>query len=162
MGNLIYDLECEFGHQFEGWFRSAADFKQQKTDGLISCPECQTQAVRKLPSKLHIAKSINSNESMAATCTNPKSNFHFHDTFDSPQKLTVATGFVIAKQVMQALVRHSEDVGADFAKEARKIYYEEAPARAIRGHASAQEYEQLREEGIDIIPLPSIQQLDDD
>lgn len=162
MGNLIYDLECEYGHKFEGWFRSAVDYKTQKSKGYLSCPECQTQAIRKLPSKLNFSKKIANTGPEAATSTNNNGHFHHHEGEKNHNDLPLATGFVMAKQVMQALVRHSEDVGNDFAEEVRKIYYEEAPIRAIRGNASLQEYEQLREEGIDIIPLPSINAMDDD
>ncbi|GLR25791.1 hypothetical protein GCM10007875_08790 [Limnobacter litoralis] len=73
-----------------------------------------------------------------------------------PNTVDVATAFVMAKQVIQALVAHSEDVGERFAEEARKIHYEEAPARAIRGQASHEECEELRDEGIDIVALPNL------
>jgi hypothetical protein len=46
-----------------------------------------------------------------------------------------------------------EDVGADFAEEARRIHYVEAPERSIRGEASAEEYEALRDEGIEVFRL---------
>jgi hypothetical protein len=41
-------------------------------------------------------------------------------------------------------------MSAHFAEEARKIHYLEAPERSIRGEASAEEYEALREEGIEV------------
>ena len=37
---------------------------------------------------------------------------------------------------------------------ARKIHYDEAPARAIRGQATAEEHEELLEEGIPVARLP--------
>ena len=144
LATLIYDLECEYGHRFEGWFRSLNDYESQRADGLVGCPECQTTAVRKVPSKLNIGSS---------TLLEPKKQTSVDQTSPSDE-VKVTTAFVMAKQVMQALVRHSEDVGDNFAEEARKIYYEEAPARAIRGKASAEECEELRDEGIDIIALP--------
>ena len=45
-------------------------------------------------------------------------------------------------------------MGKDFAQEARRIYYMETPLRSIRGEASAEEYETLREEGIEVMRLP--------
>ncbi len=68
--------------------------------------------------------------------------------------MDVATAFVMARQAIQALINHSEDVGDRFAEEARKIHYEEAPVRAIRGQASPEEFEELRDEGIEVIALP--------
>ncbi|EXI77824.1 MAG: hypothetical protein AW12_03086 [Candidatus Accumulibacter sp. BA-94] len=54
------------------------------------------------------------------------------------------------------LLARCEDVGPDFAEEARKIHYLEAPDRAIRGEASAEEYEALREEGVEVLRLPRL------
>jgi hypothetical protein len=52
------------------------------------------------------------------------------------------------------VLQNSEDVGARFPEEARKIHYEEAPRRGIRGIASREEAEALVEEGIAVLPLP--------
>ena len=51
-------------------------------------------------------------------------------------------------------MRSTEDVGERFPEEARRIHYEETPARAIRGQASPEEAEALAEEGIDFASLP--------
>lgn len=61
----------------------------------------------------------------------------------------------MARQVMA----HTEDVGGDFAEEARKIHYGETKERAIRGQATQEETQELIEEGIDIMPLPIPQSL---
>ena len=67
-----------------------------------------------------------------------------------------------ALQQMQAamlnMVRHvmanTEDVGNQFAEEARKIHYGESEARHIRGQATRDETEALLDEGIDVMALP--------
>ena len=55
---------------------------------------------------------------------------------------------------LREVVRNTEDVGERFPEEARKIHYEETPARAIRGKASREEAEALPDEGIEFAPLP--------
>ena len=60
------------------------------------------------------------------------------------------------RQLVGTLVNNCEDVGNDFAEEARKIHYSEAPERAIRGHATDEECEALTDEGIAIMRLPNI------
>ncbi len=55
---------------------------------------------------------------------------------------------------LREVVRNTEDVGERFPEEARKIHYDEAPARSIRGKASREEAEALSEEGIDFSQLP--------
>jgi len=59
---------------------------------------------------------------------------------------------VVAK--LREIVRATENVGPRFPEEARRIHYDEAPARAIRGQASPDEAAALREEGIDFASLP--------
>jgi hypothetical protein len=50
----------------------------------------------------------------------------------------------------------SEYVGPRFPEEARKIHYEETPARGIYGEATREEAQALSEEGIEFFPLPSL------
>ena len=64
------------------------------------------------------------------------------------------------RQLVQAIVANSEDVGQSFAEEARKIHYNEAPERPIRGHATADECDALRDEGIQILSLPAVKEED--
>ncbi len=58
------------------------------------------------------------------------------------------------RQLVRTLIANSEDVGEQFAEEARKIHYEEAPDRAIRGQASDDDLASLADEGIAVISLP--------
>jgi hypothetical protein len=64
---------------------------------------------------------------------------------------------------MLNMVRHvmanTEDVGPQFAEEARKIHYGEREERNIRGQATREETEALLEEGIDVMPLPAPENL---
>jgi len=55
---------------------------------------------------------------------------------------------------LRQLMTKTEDMGAGFAQEARRMHYGEVQARAIRGQTSTREALELLEEGIDIIPLP--------
>jgi hypothetical protein len=54
----------------------------------------------------------------------------------------------------QAVERDFEDVGAEFAEEARQIHYGEAEARPIRGRTSLEDAKELLDEGIPVLPLP--------
>ena len=56
--------------------------------------------------------------------------------------------------MLDELLTKSEDVGTQFPEEARRIYYQEAPARSIRGQASQEEHDALVEEGIPVARLP--------
>ena len=80
----------------------------------------------------------------------------------APAPVTAARGEAIAGlppellTKLREVVRNTEDVGERFPEEARKIHYDEAPPRSIRGQASREEAEALAEEGIDFSQLPPI------
>ena len=134
---IIFDLSCKQGHPFEGWFQSAATYDGQLAGGLISCPHCGSIDVRRLPSAVHLAKPVNTPLASGVQT-----------------KIASKGGMPAAyQQLISMIVAHSEDVGMDFADEARRIHYFEAPERSIRGQASAEDYETLREEGIDVMRL---------
>jgi hypothetical protein len=61
---------------------------------------------------------------------------------------------MLYSRMLDELLIKTQDVGKDFPAEARRIFYDEAPARAIRGVASAQEHEELVDEGIPVARLP--------
>jgi hypothetical protein len=133
----VFDLGCDNEHSFEGWFASAEDFDRQQQAKLVECPVCGSHAVRKLPSA-------------------PRLNLGAEA---SVEKLPVAQANDASMQAMLLqMARHiqanSEDVGEKFPEEARRIHYEEAPKRSIRGLASRDEAASLAEEGIEVMPLP--------
>lgn len=37
---IVYDLRCENGHMFEGWFKDSGAFVDQQAQGRIACPVC--------------------------------------------------------------------------------------------------------------------------
>ena len=59
-----------------------------------------------------------------------------------------------ALQFMRGILANTENVGDRFAEEARRMHYDEAPARNIRGVATPEDAHALMEEGIDVMPLP--------
>lgn len=135
---IIFDLCCTREHRFEGWFRSADDFGAQQVKGLVSCPQCGSADVRRLPSAAHLVTSTSRQEAGALPT----------------RGVSAEEALAVLKAVVDRVVAGSEDVGRAFAEEARKIHYHESPARAIRGEASAQEFAELQEEGIDVVRLP--------
>ena len=55
---------------------------------------------------------------------------------------------------LREVLEKTENVGDRFAEEARRIHYNEAPARNIRGVTTPEDANALVEEGIDVMPLP--------
>jgi hypothetical protein len=75
-------------------------------------------------------------------------------TPDMEGKDPFAIAQMLYSRMLDDLLTKSEDVGKDFPAEARKIYYQEVPARAIRGQATEQEHDELVDEGIPVARLP--------
>ncbi len=135
---IIFDLSCNNGHRFEGWFASSDAFDDQLTRGLVSCPVCASEEVRRVPSAVHVARASEVPPPQAATAV-AKPRGEMLEAYH---------------RLVSAIIAGSEDVGAEFASEARKIHYLEAPERSIRGQASEQEFEALRDEGIEVFQIP--------
>lgn len=55
---------------------------------------------------------------------------------------------------LRKIFDETEDVGERFAEEARRIHFNEAPSRPIRGTASPEDTQALRDEGIEVLTLP--------
>lgn len=151
----VLDLHCAHLHSFEGWFASEDDFQNQLSRQLVSCPLCgDTQVQKKLSApRLNLSMSRGEPVPQAAAEVvpiSPASNTALHDiaSLDTPQ-LQAAW-----MQMVRHVVAHTEDVGARFSEEARKMHYGEAEHRNIRGHATLEETESLLEEGIQVVPLP--------
>jgi hypothetical protein len=150
---IIYDLSCDNSHRFEGWFQSADDFVSQQERHLVSCPQCDSHAVRRVPSAVAIGmhRSEENGAQHSPTVASATS------TAMMPAGTQV---MALYRQLVQAMVNNCDDVGTSFAEEARKIHYNEAPERPIRGDATDEECEALSEEGIAILRLPSIKEED--
>ena len=145
---IVYDLHCADGHRFEGWFGSAKDFASQKKRGLLSCPSCGGTVIKRALS----APRLN----MGAQEPKPLPSASGR-TPDMEGKDPFAVAQILYSRMLDEILTKSEDVGSRFPAEARKIFYNETTARAIRGQATAAEHEALVEEGIPVarFPMPS-------
>ena len=139
---IVYDLHCPDGHRFEGWFGSAKDFASQRKRGLLSCPTCGGTGIER---------------GLSA----PRLNMGAQEPRKVPQKTPDMEGkdpFAVAQmlysRMLDEILTKSEDVGAKFPEEARKIYYQESPGRAIRGQATQEEHDALVDEGIPVARFP--------
>jgi len=129
----VLDLQCPDGHRFEGWFASAEEFESQLSRKLVECPVCGTTEVNRLPSA-------------------PRLNLSGAGETPAPQRTAQWQAHVM--RAIREVLEKTENVGDRFVEEARRIHYNEAPARSIRGVASVEDAQALVEEGIDVMPLP--------
>ncbi|WP_144108296.1 DUF1178 family protein [Paraburkholderia sp. BCC1886] len=133
----VLDLQCPHGHRFEGWFASADDFESQQSRKLVACPVCGANEVSRLPSapRLNLSGSTQAKAPVAVT--------------DRQADMQAR-----AMRALREVLEKTENVGDRFAEEARRIHYNEAPARDIRGVTTPEDARALVEEGIEVMPLP--------
>jgi len=60
----------------------------------------------------------------------------------------------LAKEIVDYVNTHFEDVGSNFAKEALKIHYGVSEKKNIKGSATTDEEKMLRDEKIEFFKLP--------
>jgi hypothetical protein len=154
---IVFDLLCSKGHRFEGWFNSAADYGSQKDRGLVSCPKCSTTAVERVPSATRA--NLGAQPPKPVPVPAPATNMVKTPEMDGKDALAIAQ--MLYSKMLDEILTKTEDVGREFASEARKIHYDEAPARAIRGQATQEEHDALVDEGIPVarFPLPPTDKL---
>src|SRR5689334_17302990 len=141
---IVFDLLCAQGHRFEGWFGSAADYASQKKRQLLACPTCGSSHVERVPS----ATRANLGAEAPKAPTGPAK------TPDMEGKDPFAIAQMLYSRMLDELLTKSEDVGREFPAEARKIFYGETAARAIRGQATPEEHDELVDEGIPVARFP--------
>jgi hypothetical protein len=139
---IVFDLGCDNDHRFEGWFSSSADFERQQKENLLSCPLCGSPHISRLltAARLNTGRAETAVREQAEVARGTAQ----YANFDAARML----------KLISHIVDNTEDVGKAFPEEARKIHYRESPERHIRGTASPQEVDALRDEGIDIVALP--------
>jgi hypothetical protein len=133
---IKYQLICDAEHDFEGWFRDSADYDVQAEDGLIECPACGSEKIRKAMMAPAIVGGKRSG-SRAARLAEIKR--------DMGQAVERARDYV---------ENNFDYVGDQFPEEARKIHYGEKEERGIYGEATGKEVKELVDEGVSVAPLP--------
>lgn len=140
----VLDLRCAGGHRFEGWFASDQDLQSQTERGLMECPVCADKTITRLPSAPRLNVS-------GAREPQPPAAAEGQPAAPGQIEMTMQAAWLRA---VQQVMKQTENVGDRFAEEARRIHYGEADERAIRGRATPDEAEALRDEGIEVVSLP--------
>jgi len=168
----VLNLQCARMHTFEGWFGSEEDYQSQRERGLVACPLCANTEVRKLPSapRLNLG-AVDPRPSKPTAREEPSASGSgslstaVNSPVAPPAEVVASSlsqvhpeAVEMVQEAWMKMVKHvianTEDVGQNFADEARKMHYGESEERNIRGQASMEETQDLLEEGIEVLPLP--------
>ena len=135
---ILFDLQCDKSHKFECWFSSSANYEEQLKNKMIVCPYCNSTKIQ----KSLMAPNINTK----ITIKNSKKNYK--------KKLEQNKLENQIKKFKKYIEKNTDNVGKNFAEEARKIYYGETKSRPIRGESTEKQAQELAEEGIPFLNLP--------
>jgi len=136
---IKYNLICRCGETFESWFSSSNEYDVLRKKKLINCIYCNNTSIKK---------------SVMAPNLFSKSN-------------KIITKTKLEKKIKKELLnfrryieKNCKNVGNNFSQEARKIHYDKKTSKGIYGKASAEETNELIEEGIDVATIPWVDKLE--
>ena len=161
---IKYALICDQGHTFESWFSNAEGYETQVKRGFVECPTCQSKQVTKALMAPSVSTSRQKERIKAQTASIMAAEMNAPPApapAPDPQPMALLDE---GQQAMRAMVRelhrkmteNSTDVGDRFASEARDMQSGDTPTRPIHGRASLEDAKALLEEGIALMPLPTL------
>ena len=122
---IVFDLQCrDDGGTFEAWFRSNADFEQQREAGLVQCPICQSAKVDKAPMAPRVPRKGGG-------------------TSDGQARRAAGRAF-----------KNSRWVGDEFTDTARAMHCGEIDREQVHGKATLEQAKSLIDDGVSVAPLP--------
>ena len=146
---ILYTLPCDAGHRFDSWFRDSAAFDDQAARHLVSCPVCRSTAV----AKTIMAPAVVGGQPA------PDAPHRGAPGAASPVALLDGPGQALRAAVRafrERMLAEGTDVGRRFPEQARRMHEGYIPYQPIHGQASPDEARGLMEDGVMILPLPSL------
>ena len=132
---IKYNLKCVNKHEFESWFSNSKEFEKLKSKKLIECLYCKTKKV----DKSIMSPQVLSKEEKS------KQKEHSENIKKVKKELIKIRKFV---------EKNFENVGDNFSREVRNVYYDKRKNKNIYGHATPEETQELKEEGIEVTGIP--------
>ena len=130
---IKYNLICECGKAFESWFSSSDEYDVLLRKKLINCIYCDSTSVR---------KSV-----MAPNLFSKSNKISKNNNLEKKIKKQLS-------QLRKYIEKNCKNVGNNFPREARSIYYDKKISEGIYGRATPEETAELLEEGIDVATIP--------
>ena len=132
---IKYQLRCRCTHEFEGWFPDSKEYKKQKNKGMIQCPMCDSTSV----DKAIMAPAVKTSKIKAQ----PDEDF----------MVMGESADQILRKLNKKIKSDFQDVGKNFAKEARKAHKGKRDQK-FYGKPTKEETNKLLDEGIDLFAVP--------
>lgn len=134
---ILFELKCANDHHFEAWFSDGTAYDRQEKRGEVECPVCGDCKVAKAPMAPRLANS------------RPTRSQRSERIQARVAEVEAAVG-----RLRKEIESNCDNVGDQFAEEARAIHYGEAEERGIYGEATPEQAIELAEEEIEIYRIP--------
>ena len=138
---IKYNLKCKNNHEFESWFSDSIEFEKLSIKKMIECTFCGTRLIKKSimsPNVLTNEEKISKKKSL--------------------KKIQKMREDLL--KMRNFVEKNFENVGKDFPREVRNIYYDKRKNKNIYGHATDEETEALKDEGIELTTIPWVNKRD--
>ena len=132
---IKYNLQCKNKHEFESWFSNSKEFEKLRSKKMIECIYCKSKEVEK---SIMSPLVLNKEEK-----TKKEKSFN---EFKKIQKELV--------KIRKFVEKNFENVGKNFSREVRNVYYDNRKNKNIYGQATPEETDELKEEGIEVASIP--------
>ncbi len=132
---IKYLLKCSSRHEFESWFSNSKEYEKLKKKKLIECIFCNSTEVEKTIMSPSIVGEKNKIK-----------NIFSEKQFTKDRKNL--------QQIQTFIEKNFEFVGEKFPREIREIFYDNKKNKNIYGTVTAEEREELEEEGIKLASIP--------
>jgi len=146
---ILYQLGCTNDHSFESWFRDSAAFDHQVARGLLSCPVCGSGGVSKSIMAPAVVGASGKREAQKDIEPVAARDGMLLDA--KHQAIRAALRAIRSK-----ILAEGHDVGTRFPEEARLMHEGAIPVQPIHGQATPDEARGLLEDGIMILPIPTV------
>lgn len=132
---IKYNLKCQNNHEFESWFSNSREFERLKLKKMIECIFCKSKNIKKsIMSPVVLSKNEKREKEKS------------YKNFKKVEKEL--------SKIRKFVEKNFENVGKNFPREVRNVYYDNRKNKKIYGQATPEEAEELKEEGIEIASIP--------
>jgi hypothetical protein len=150
---IVFGLRCRKGHSFESWFKDGASFDRQAKRGLVECPVCGETKVEKALMAPRLAGTKKSRKAAAEAPAPEQAQVPVAFGAD-PATAKVAELHGQLAKLREHVEKNYQNVGPEFAEQARAMHYGEKPHKDIYGDTTPDEAQALAEEGVPVARVP--------
>jgi len=142
---IKFSLKCECTAKFEGWFPSNEDYENQLAQGQLLCPMCDSTKVSKDIMAPAVARKSNARKRGKAKVKEMAGD----------QMVMGGQARTLLKQIQNHVEQNFENVGKNFAREARKAHKGKRDLE-FYGNPSKKQVDELVKDGIDLFQVPKV------